>query len=228
MKISKKLIGQVFLLVIVAGLQYCEIYSSSERDAPPMMRNDDWKDIRLWFTFFFGLASYSFFKLKLYRKVARYLKAKFQPNAFVKLMIISLMILTVFSSFLFLWSLQRRTVVVQPSSVLSKTSDLPEDDLYITQDMFEEIGNEKDNIELPVEIDISQPGNPDNLNRKATQSHYDEYAKIKITLRQDVSPTLSSSKGETDRQKVCKEIKKILIEEIWNSVCTRAVVPTQF
>lgn len=200
MKISKKLIAQVLLLVIVAGLQYCELYSSSEGDVPAMMRHDDWKDIRLWFTFFFGLASYSFFKLKLYRKVARYLKAKFQPNAFVKLMIISLMTLAVLSSFLFVWSLQRRAVVVQPSFVLSKTSDLPEDDLYITQDIFEQIDDEKENNELPVEIDISQPGIPDNLNRKATQSHYDEYAKIKITLKNDVSPALSSSNGETDRQ----------------------------
>uniref|UniRef100_A0A1A9V504 Uncharacterized protein n=1 Tax=Glossina austeni TaxID=7395 RepID=A0A1A9V504_GLOAU len=198
MKISKKLIGQVFLLVIVAGLQYCEIYSSSERDAPAV-RHDDWKDIRLWFTFFLGLASYSFFKLKLYRTVARYLKATFQQNAFVKPMVISLMILTVFSSFLFVWTLQRRAVVVQPLVVLSKTSDLPED-LYITQDMFDAIGDEKENMQLPVEIDISQPGNPDNLNRKTTQSHYDEHAKIKIELRNDVSPALSSSNGETDRE----------------------------
>ncbi|KAL9891648.1 uncharacterized protein ACN2A1_007606 isoform 1-T1 [Glossina fuscipes fuscipes] len=180
---------------IVAGLQYCEIYSSAESDVPPM-RHDDWKDVRLWLTFFLGLASYSFFKLKLYRTVARYLKGTFQRNAFVKLLIISSMMLTVFSSFLFVWSLQKHAIIVQPLATISKISDVPED-LYITQqDVFGDFDNEKENIQLPVEIDTSQPGNPDNLNRKTTQSHYDDYAKIKIRLRNDVSPALSLPNGE--------------------------------
>ncbi|KAI9577333.1 hypothetical protein GQX74_013042 [Glossina fuscipes] len=168
---------------------------SAESDVPPM-RHDDWKDVRLWLTFFLGLASYSFFKLKLYRTVARYLKGTFQRNAFVKLLIISSMMLTVFSSFLFVWSLQKHAIIVQPLATISKISDVPED-LYITQqDVFGDFDNEKENIQLPVEIDTSQPGNPDNLNRKTTQSHYDDYAKIKIRLRNDVSPALSLPNGE--------------------------------
>uniref|UniRef100_A0A1A9W574 Uncharacterized protein n=1 Tax=Glossina brevipalpis TaxID=37001 RepID=A0A1A9W574_9MUSC len=206
MKISKKLIGQIFLLVIVAGLQYCEIYSNTENNMR-VVRYDDWRDIRLWFIFFLGLALYSFFKLKLYRTVAEHLRKAFQRNTFVKLMIISLMILTVFSSFLFIWSLQRHAVTVQPSIIPSEPQS-PIEDLDTSKDVLTEFSTEKEDSLLPPEwtdaLEPLDPGTitPINLDGKATSKRYDEYAKIKIRLRNDGSSAFPGlSDGETDRQK---------------------------